>query len=87
MLQEIENWILKNFDYNTRTNNNDYTNSLTIEFENKTRIARFTLWDDKSCMIEIINIDTEKYIINERRELENHSDIEASFKEFVNLLT
>jgi len=86
MLKEIENWILKNFDYDVKTNHNDHTDSLVVEFENEKKIARFILWSDRSCMIEIINVDTEKYIINQRKELDDCSDIETSFREFVDLL-
>ncbi|MEI7369433.1 hypothetical protein WCT94_17555 [Pectobacterium sp. 1950-15] len=86
MLNEIKDWILLNSDYQIVINQNDYTDSLVVDFEDENNIARFTVWDDKSCMLEIINVDTERYIINERRELSDIGEIRESFKEFSDLL-
>ncbi|KHT13800.1 immunity protein TriTu family protein [Pectobacterium brasiliense] len=86
MLNEIKDWILLNSDYQVVINQNDYTDSLVVDFEDENNIARFTVWDDKSCMLEIINFDTERYIINERRELSDINEIRESFKEFSDLL-
>ncbi|TKY81338.1 hypothetical protein R0L47_13020 [Pectobacterium polonicum] len=86
MLNEIKDWILLNSAYQVVINQNDYTDSLVVYFEDENNIARFTVWDDKSCMLEIINVDTEKYIINERRELSEITEIIESFKEFSDLL-
>lgn len=86
MLNEIKDWILLNSDYQVVINQNDYTDSLVVDFEDENNIARFTVWDDKSCMLEIINVDTERYIINERRELSDINEIRESFKEFSDLL-
>ncbi|POD91400.1 hypothetical protein BV924_21195 [Pectobacterium odoriferum] len=86
MLNEIKDWILLNSAYQVVINQNEYTDSLVVDFEDENNIARFTVWDDKSCMLEIINVDTEKYIINERRELSEMTEIIESFKEFSDLL-
>ncbi|KGA38964.1 hypothetical protein KU75_25570 [Pectobacterium odoriferum] len=86
MLNEIKDWILLNSAYQVVINQNDYADSLVVDFEDENNIARFTVWDDKSCMLEIINVDTEKYIINERRELSEITEIIESFKEFSDLL-
>ena len=86
MLNKIKDWILLNSNYKVVINKNDYTDSLVFDFEDESKIARFTVWDDKSCMLEIMNIDTEKYIINERRELSGITEIIESFKEFIDLL-
>ncbi|MEI7343654.1 hypothetical protein WCT87_19480 [Pectobacterium brasiliense] len=86
MLNEIKDWILLNGTYHVVINKNDYTDSLVVDFEDESKIARFTVWDDKSCMLEIMSIDTEKYIVNERRELSRVSEIIESFKEFSALL-
>ncbi|MFP1727874.1 hypothetical protein ACLED8_09915 [Lonsdalea quercina] len=86
MLNKIKDWILLNSNYKVVINKNDYTDSLVFDFEDESKIARFTVWDDKSCMLEIMNIDTEKYIINERRELSGITEIIESFKEFSDLL-
>lgn len=86
MLDDIKNWILSHSDYEVRINNNELTTSLVVDFEDKNKIARFTVWDDKSCVLEIMDIDTEKYIINEGRELSGISEIIDSFKEFCSFL-
>ncbi|MEQ9842916.1 immunity protein TriTu family protein [Pectobacterium brasiliense] len=82
MLIEIKNWILSNSTHQVEMNENEYTSSLVVDFENENKIARFTVWDDKSCMLEVMDVDTGKYIINERRELSETSEIIESFKEF-----
>ncbi|MDE1485667.1 hypothetical protein KKJ06_20980 [Xenorhabdus bovienii] len=82
----IKNWIVSNYGYEVIINNNDLTESLVVDIEDERNIARFTAWDDRSCMLEIINVDTEQYIINERRELASDDEILEAFKEFNNLL-
>ncbi|MFJ5359037.1 hypothetical protein [Pectobacterium sp. CHL-2024] len=82
MLIEIKNWILSNSTHQVEMNESEYTSSLAVDFENESKIARFTVWDDKSCMLEVIGIDTGKYIINERKELSEISEIIESFKDF-----
>ncbi|MBA5238290.1 hypothetical protein H2Y54_17355 [Pectobacterium aroidearum] len=82
MLIEIKNWILSNSAHQVEMNENEYTSSLVVDFENENKIARFTVWDDKSCMLEVMDVDSGKYIINERRELSEISEIIESFKEF-----
>ncbi|KGA27993.1 MULTISPECIES: immunity protein TriTu family protein [Pectobacterium] len=82
MLVEIKNWILSNSTHQVEMNESEYTSSLVVDFENENKIARFTVWDDKSCMLEVMDVDTGGYIINERRELSEISEIIESFKEF-----
>nr|WP_019846702.1 MULTISPECIES: hypothetical protein [Dickeya]UJR53786.1 hypothetical protein J417_06820 [Dickeya zeae MS1] len=86
MLTEIKDWILSHSAHQVEINEGEYTSSLVVDFENENKIARFTVWDDKSCMLEIMDVDTEKYIINERRELSDTSEIINSFNEFNDLL-
>ncbi|GKV92364.1 hypothetical protein [Pectobacterium carotovorum] len=87
MLSEIKDWILSNSTHQVEINKNEYTCSLVVDFEDENNIARFTVWDDKSCMLEVMDIDTEKYIINERREFSEISEIIESFKEFNGLIS
>ncbi|AOR63361.1 hypothetical protein KU73_16605 [Pectobacterium wasabiae] len=86
MLSEIKDWILSNTTHHVEINRNEYTSSLVVDFEGENKIAKFTVWDDKSCMLEIMTIDTEKYIINERAELSDIAEIIKSFKKFNDLL-
>ncbi|WP_233960468.1 immunity protein TriTu family protein [Pectobacterium versatile] len=86
MLQDVKDWILSHGDYDVEINKNELTDSLFVDFENESKIARFTVWDDKSCMLEIMDVNTEKYIINDRRELSETGEIIEAFKEFSSLL-
>ncbi|WP_458574178.1 immunity protein TriTu family protein [Lonsdalea quercina] len=86
MLQNVKSRILSHGDYEVKINNNDLTDSLVVDFENENKIARFTVWDDKSCMLEIMDVDTGQYIINDRRELSEIGEIIEAFKEFSSLL-
>ncbi len=65
MLKKISDWILSNSHYEVKCNANDFTDSLVVDIDDDTKIARFTVWDDASCMLEIIDVETGNYIINE----------------------
>lgn len=86
MLQDVKNWILSHGNYEVKINKNDFTDSLVVDLETEKQIARFIVWDDKSCTLEIIDVNTEQYIINERRELSDTKEIIEAFKEFSALL-
>lgn len=81
-MQKINLWITSNYDYPVIVN----TESLVVDIDIDKSIARFTVWDDLSCMLEIMDIDTEKYILNERRELSSDEEVIKAFKEFHSLL-
>ncbi|MCR0999461.1 immunity protein TriTu family protein [Serratia rubidaea] len=86
MLQDVKNWILSRGDYEVKINNNDFTDSLVVDFESENKIARFTVWDDKSCILEVMDVNTGQYIINDRRELSETNEVLDAFKEFSALL-
>ncbi|WP_338803660.1 hypothetical protein WDV76_16530 [Xenorhabdus griffiniae] len=81
-MQKIRLWIISNYNYPVIVNNE----SLFVDIDTDKNIARFTVWDDLSCVLEILDVDTEKYIINERRELSSDEEVIESFKEFHSLL-
>ncbi|MDC9605802.1 hypothetical protein [Xenorhabdus griffiniae] len=81
-MQKIRLWIISNYNYPIIVNNE----SLVVDIDTDKNIARFTVWDDLSCVLEILDVDTEKYIINERRELSSDEEVIESFKEFHSLL-
>ncbi|MCS6726574.1 immunity protein TriTu family protein [Proteus mirabilis] len=81
-MQKINLWITSNYDYPVIVN----TESLVVDIDTDKSIARFTVWDGLSCMLEIMDIDTEKYILNERRELSSDEEVIKAFKEFHSLL-
>ncbi|NUU69204.1 hypothetical protein HQN64_24415 [Enterobacteriaceae bacterium BIT-l23] len=86
MLQDVKNWILSRGDYEIKINKNDFTDSLVVDFESENKIARFTVWDDKSCILEVMDVNTGQYIINDRRELSEMNEVLDAFKEFSALL-
>ncbi|MDG0803658.1 immunity protein TriTu family protein [Pectobacterium polaris] len=86
MLNEINDWILSNSEFQVKMNQAEYNDSLVVDFENEDKIARFTVWDDKSCMLEVMLVDTGQYIINERNEFSEMSEVIVAFKRFVALL-
>ncbi|WP_444547520.1 immunity protein TriTu family protein [Serratia marcescens] len=51
MLKKISDWILSNSHYEVKYNANDFTDSLVVDIDDDTKIARFTVWDDASCKI------------------------------------
>ncbi|MCC8466943.1 immunity protein TriTu family protein [Photorhabdus bodei] len=81
-MQKINLWITSNYDFPVIVN----AESLVVDIDTDKSIARFTVWDDLSCMLEIMDIDTEKYILNERRELSSDEEVIEAFKEFHSLL-
>ncbi|MFD0710122.1 hypothetical protein C6H64_08785 [Photorhabdus luminescens] len=81
-MQKIRLWIISNYNYPVIVNNE----SLVVDIDTDKSIARFTVWDDLSCMLEILDVETEKYIINERRELSSDNEVIEAFKEFHSLL-
>ena len=34
-----------------------------VDIDNDTNLGRVTLWDDNSCVMEILNIKTENYLL------------------------
>ncbi|WP_129544211.1 hypothetical protein [Serratia sp. 1D1416] len=86
MLKKISDWILSNSHYEVKYNVNDFTDTLVVDIDDDTKIARFSVWDDASCMLENIDVETGNYIINERRELSSEESVIEAFKEFVSLL-
>ena len=62
------------------------TESVRVDFEDADRIARFTAWDDRSCMLEILCVCSGQYIINERCELTHGAGFKDAFDRFHLLL-
>ena len=65
---------------------NELSSSVFINIDDANNIARFTVWDDNSCIMEAINIDSGEYIINERHEIKDLEDFIKLFRKFNDLL-
>ncbi|CCP08167.1 hypothetical protein BN440_3162 [Erwinia amylovora MR1] len=86
MLLALKRWLLNNTDYTVVINENEFTDSLVVDIDDENNIARFTAWDDNSCMLEVINIDSGDYIINERYETSGLEELISLFIKFKSLL-
>ncbi|HGB3501779.1 TPA: hypothetical protein ACIVCX_004567, partial [Salmonella enterica subsp. enterica serovar Wangata] len=58
MLRKFEHWLINNTSYSFSHNANTLSESMVIDIENEKYIARFTVWDDLSCMSEVMDVDT-----------------------------
>ncbi|MDV5353716.1 hypothetical protein QM201_02000 [Enterobacter asburiae] len=82
MLSEVIDWMKKNSSYNINVINNELTTSVVIDYDNEKVLARFIFWDDNSCMLEVMDINTGKYILNERHEVDGIKDFAVFFEKF-----
>lgn len=76
-------WVQENTDHNIKCNTNTLSTSIVIDFENDTYIARFTVWDDLSCMSEVICVETGDYKLNQRNELHDYESLRRIFNDFM----
>ncbi|MCG8707912.1 hypothetical protein JHU04_001110 [Brenneria sp. 4F2] len=81
-MRRIENYILAQGDYKVEVIENHLTSSLVADFENDNKIARFTVWDDMSCLLEIMDVNTGKYIVNDRVQFSETGQIMSYFVNF-----
>ena len=43
--------------------NTKYVHSMYVDIDSDTNLGRVTLWDDNSCVMEILNIETENCLL------------------------
>lgn len=82
MLKEFELWLHTRTVYQSVYNQNELSDSMVIDFENDNYIARFTVWDDLSCMSEVMCADSGKYKLNKRNEFSNFDELLHYFNIF-----
>lgn len=82
MLNKFEQWVIQQDDYVVSHNQNELSNSLVIDFENENYIARFTVWDDLSCMSEVMDVNTGLYKFNKRNEFLTFDELLDIFEIF-----
>lgn len=85
-LSELQNVIASYGVYQIQVIRTSCSESIRVDFEDAERIARFTAWDDNSCMLEILCVSSGRYVINERRELSPFAGFSDAFNEFHTLL-
>lgn len=82
MLIKFESWLRDNTSYVFTHNINTLSESMFIDVENEEYIARFTVWDDLSCMSEVMSINTGKYKLDKRNEFSTFDELLNIFKIF-----
>ncbi|WP_435051185.1 immunity protein TriTu family protein [Escherichia coli] len=72
-------WVQKNTGHNIKSNANTLSTSIVIDFDNDIHIARFTGWDDLSCMSEVICVESGDYKLNQRNEFHTYDSLRIIF--------
>ena len=75
MLNKFEEWVFQHGDYMLAHNKNELSNSVVVDFENENYIARFTVWDDFSCMSEVMDVNAGSYRLNKRNEFSTFEEL------------
>jgi len=83
MLNEFESWVREYTEFNICHNESELSENIVIDFDNESYICRFTLWDDLSCMSEIMDVDTGTYKLNKRNEFSTFNELLEIFNVFI----
>ncbi|MDF9621094.1 hypothetical protein P5705_25915 [Pseudomonas entomophila] len=86
MFIEILAWLEINSSRKLELNENELSSSAVINVDDECNLARLTLWDDDSCVIEAIDVDSGGYIINERYEIKDLQGFIDVFGKFTSVL-
>lgn len=86
MLSDLKKWLDENTHCLSIIHKNESGDSLTVDIDDEKNVARFTAWDDNSCMLEIMNIDDGQYLINKRYQTSGLDKVIQRFMNFQRLL-
>lgn len=86
ILTQFMLWVQKNTGHNIKCNTNTLSTSIVIDFDNDIYIARFTVWDDLSCMSEVICVETGDYKLNQRNEFHTYDSLRKIFDNFMGII-
>lgn len=67
--------------------NTNYVHSMYVDIDNDTNLGRVTLWDDNSCVMEILSIETENCLFSERYEFASFDALVEKFDNFYSILS
>ena len=67
--------------------NTKYVHSMYVDIDNDTNLGRVTLWDDNSCVMEILNTKTENCLLCERSEFTQFDELIEKFNNFYSILS
>lgn len=59
------------------------TESLVLDIDTVDKIGRFTVWDDYSCLLEVMATDNGRYLLQRRQQRHSLSDLIADFEHFI----
>ncbi|ATA90147.1 immunity protein TriTu family protein [Capnocytophaga stomatis] len=63
------------------------TKSIVVDITNKKYVGRFTMWEDNSCVMELIDIESENNILFDRFEFSEFDDFKAKYNELLSFFT
>ncbi|CEN33445.1 immunity protein TriTu family protein [Capnocytophaga cynodegmi] len=63
--------------------NETRTKSIVIDLTNDKYVGRFTMWEDDSCVTELIEIETESNILFDRFDFSNLEDFKHKYNELL----
>lgn len=71
----------------TKHENTKYVHRMYVDIDNDTNYGRVTLWDDNSCVMEILNTKTENCLLCERYEFTQFDELIEKFNNFYSILS
>jgi hypothetical protein len=86
MFAEVMIWLENNSLHEKSINNNELSRSVVIDIDDEDNLARLTFWDDNSCMLEVMDVNTGNYILNERHDISHVNEFVALYKKFESAL-
>jgi len=86
MLEYFEKWFLSlqnvNFVFSFKKFTDSPKPGFYIDIDGKNTIARITLWHTGECELEILDVETEKTIMCDHKDLDESSDLDLELKKF-----
>lgn len=67
--------------------NMNYVHSMYVDIDNDTNLGRVTLWDDNSCTMEILSVETANCLFSERYEFASFDELVRKFDNFYSILS
>lgn len=67
--------------------NKTYVHSMYVDFDNDFNLGRMTLWEDNSCVMEILNIETGNSLFSERYEFTLFDELLKEYQKFYSILS
>lgn len=65
----------------------DEISSIFLRYDNEKVLSQITIWEDLSCMIEIYDIELDRYIRNQRMEFFNTQEVTNEFSTFISIIS